>query len=154
MSIAALHLTKPLPTTAAVRTWPAVTTRALTREERDWLAAVPAPDPLVEFAGLESTWVRTFFCGWVRAALERNEARVWREEGALVAEMKAGVHRVSLLAAPYLAAKGDRKPAMVDVAGRGAASRPPARPAPLFSPRSHGWSGGTYASHSVPRELD
>lgn len=74
--------------------------RALTAEEREWLEAVPAV-PVVEFAGMRSTWVRTFFCGWVRHALERGAATVERADGVLVARMPAGIHRVQLDAAGH-----------------------------------------------------
>lgn len=68
--------------------------RALTREERDWLEAVPAV-PVVEFAGQCSAWVRSFFCGWVRNGLEQGIASVrTAADGTLVATMPAGLHTI------------------------------------------------------------
>jgi len=84
---------KPLPTTAALRSWQAVTVRALTRQEREWLEAVPA-DPVIEFAGRTARWPRPFFCAWVRHGLERGIATVSLDGATLVATMPAGEHRI------------------------------------------------------------
>lgn len=73
--------------------------RALTAAEREWLEAVPV-DPCVEFAGMASVWVRSFFCGWVRHGLERGAFSVRVEsDGSLVATTPAGEHVLRPVAA-------------------------------------------------------
>lgn len=68
--------------------------RALTAEERAWLEAVPAV-PVVEFGGARARWVRAFFCGWVRHALEEGNASVETgPDGSMIAHMPAGEHRL------------------------------------------------------------
>lgn len=117
-----------------VPAWPAATRRALTGAERDWLEAVPCSaggTVLVEFRGVESWWVRPFFCGWVRDALERDAARVGVEDGLPLALMPAGVHRVL--------SGGAEEPAS-----------PRARPGRSFFSTLN--RGGTYASHCCPND--
>ena len=102
--------------------------RALTREERAWLDAVPAV-PVVEFGGQASAWVRSFFCGWVRHGLEQGIASVrTAADGSLVATMPAGLHTI-----------------------RGQPEGVPAtRPGTISPGRHHLIRRATYVTHSAP----
>jgi len=96
MSQHGLHLSKPLAETAAVAAWPAVGSRALTREERAWLEAVPGDGDgmvRVEFAGVVTGWVRGLFCGFIEEAVRRGRCRLSRDGSALVAVVEPGGRR-------------------------------------------------------------
>ena len=111
--------------------------RALTSEEREWLEAVPV-DPVIEFRGVACPWVRSFFCGWVRHALERGAATVRTEpDGSLVACMMAGDHIVQPCASGAI-----RQPLRPNAAGTSPAAgmRTAGRPRfffPTYAARSH-----------------
>ena len=115
----------------------ALARRALTSEERDWLEAVPV-DPLIEFRGVACPWVRSFFCGWVRDALERGAATVRTlPDGSLIASMPAGEHIVQPCASGAI-----RQPLRPNAAGTSPAAgmRTAGRPRfffPTYAARSH-----------------